>query len=97
VAPDTDIVVASPTNAVSGVVKTPPTAIRGAIRSAVAEALASIPEGKTSMAEVAVSLEDGVNLVYAHKSPSGRWEAAAYVGRRWDGEIAAGAVVTATW
>jgi hypothetical protein len=93
---DADLVPASPTNNIPGVVKMPPTAIRGAIRAAVADALAAIPPGQQSLAEVAVSLEDGVNLVYAHKV-DGRWTAAAYVGRRWDGEIRAGAIVTATW
>lgn len=49
------------------------------------------------MAEVAVSLETGVNLVYAHKAPDGRWQAAAWVGSNWQGELTAGAQVTWTW
>lgn len=87
----------SPTNDVPGVVKTPPDLIRGAIRAAVADALASIPPGKQGIAEIAVSMEHGVNLVYAHKLPNERWTAVAYVGRRWDGAMTGGAVVAATW
>jgi hypothetical protein len=92
-----DILTASPSNDVKGVVKTPPPLISGAIRAAVAEALASIPPGKHGMAEVAVGLESGVNLVYAHKSADGKWTAAAHLGRRWDGAMTVGAIVTATW
>lgn len=92
-----DIVPASPTNNVKGVVIAQPGQIRGAIKAAVAEALAGIPPGKQGMAEVAVDLDTGVNLVYAHKTPDGKWTAAAWVGRTWEGDISGGAVITRTW
>lgn len=93
-----DLVPASPTNDVSGVIKMPPTMIRGAIKAAVADALATIgPDDPANVVEVAVGLETGVNLVYAHKSPNGRWVAAAYVGSNWNGDLTAGAQITARW
>lgn len=91
-----DILTASPTNDIPGVVKTPPDQIRGAIRAAVAECLATIPPGKSGVVEVGVSLEHGVNLVYAHKV-NDRWTAFSWVGRNWSGEITGGAQITASW
>jgi hypothetical protein len=92
-----DIVVATPDNGVKGVVKTPPSQIRGAIRAAVAEALAEIPPDRNGIAELAVSLESGVNLVYAHKMQGGKWTAVAYLGSNWSGEISGGVSVKLSW
>jgi hypothetical protein len=93
-----DIITASPTNDVTGVVKTPPTMIAGAIRAAFAEALAAIPpDGPENVVEVAVGLDTGVNLVYAHKATNGRFTAAAWIGSDWSGHLTGGAQVTARW
>lgn len=92
-----DIVTASPTNDVSGVVKTPPTMIRGAIRAAVADAIASIPPEKSGYAEIAVSLDTGVNIVTAAKTKDGRWTAVSWFGSDWSGNLQGGASVTFAW
>lgn len=79
-----------------GVVTLPPSAIRESIRSEVDKALAEIPAGKQGMAQVNISLKDGVNVAYATKLPSG-WTAVVYVGRKWDSELIGGAHVSKTW
>jgi hypothetical protein len=94
-----EIAVATPTNGVPGVMETPPSQIRGAIRAAVAEALANVPPGR-QMVKVAVSLETGVNLVYAFKSRDGgheHWEIVSWLGKDWSGDLTAGGTATFSW
>lgn len=93
-----DVIPASPLNDVSGVVKMPPTMIAGSIRQAVAEALASIPpDGPENTVEIAVGLETGVNLVYAHRSSNGKFVAKSWLGSNWSGDLTAGVAITARW
>ncbi len=92
-----DIVVASPTNDVSGVIKTPPTMIRGAIRAAVADVLKDMPPDKRGYAEIAVSLEAGVNIVTAIQTEDGRWTAVSWFGSNWQGELTAGGAIKVAW
>lgn len=79
-----------------GVVSLPPSAISESIRKEVNRALAEIPEGKTGLMQVDISLEQGVNIAYAMKTPKG-WEAVVYVGKHWDGDLVAGARVKKVW
>lgn len=88
---------ASPTNGVSGVVLTPPSNIRGSIKAAVAEVIATIPPGKKAVVEIAVALETGVNVVYAFKGANGKWTVASWLGSNWSGKLAGGAQITRAW
>lgn len=75
----------------------PPTMIRGAIKAAVADALASIPPERNGYVEVLVGLDTGVNIVTAVKSDDGRWTAMGWFGSNWEGELSGGTAVRFAW
>ena len=91
------IPLAAPLNPFAGVIVTPGSDIRGAIRAEVAKVLAEIPPDKTG-AIVAVATPRGVNLAVAAKTAQG-WEVAAWIGKSWGQGSAVdyGAQVKKTW
>jgi hypothetical protein len=73
-----------------------PGPIASSIKSAVHDALRLIPPDKNG-ALVAVATENGVNLAVAHRSGSGNFEVAAWIGKSWGEALSGGAAIRASW
>lgn len=86
----------SPDSKTPGVIVSPPSRIRDSIKVEVERALAQIPPGKQSMAQVDIHLKSGINVAYAYKTGKG-WTVGAYVGKTWSGPVEGGASVTKIW
>jgi hypothetical protein len=67
-----------------GVVILPPSAIRDSIKREVDKVLTQLPAGKGVVAEIAVTLEGGVNAAVAYRSQDdetwGQWQVGFYIG-----------------
>jgi hypothetical protein len=73
----------------------PPKGLSASIAEAVARAMVTIPPDKT-FALMAVATEKGGNLVIAAKSPGGRFQVQAWVGKSgWTGPIKQGVEIGA--
>lgn len=75
--------------------KEPPATLQPSLRAAIAEAVASIPPGKSG-AIVAVVNEKGANAAIVGKV-GGIWDVQAWVGKTWTQDTQYGASVSAAW
>lgn len=78
-----------------GVAIREPGAIAASIQRQVADAMSRLdPDAHTAF--FTATNTKGTNLVLAHRSASG-WQAAAYIGKEWDGDFEFGVLGSMQW